>query len=161
MTKPDRETEAAVGNQGKIGMAEGIIMGLMAMGGDGIEIFGGLVFGVPYVGTAIWLFCYFFGLLISAALFGWTLFRGNSGHVAGKYVEKKMARKLLVMGISLLIDTLTGGPIPMKTVGVIATILVNNHMAQRDVKEETGKATKGVKKAAGLIFKYGGRFIGI
>jgi hypothetical protein len=132
----EEEANEKIAQQEKahIGLAETVMVVLAAFVGDLVEMF------IPYVGA-------FFGLLVSALIFLWTLMRGMGNHF--------YLKKLVINSSGLVLDTAVtfAGPALLllfyyllnfiRTLTVIITIWLNNKFTKKEIgkiKNVLGKA---------------------
>lgn len=120
------------GNQKKISLPEIVIFGLFAFSADIFEAFSLASFGVPVIGQVIWILALFYGFLISAAIFLWSMFKD----VGGRYIIKLL--------VGFLADSLTGGFFPIRTIVLaISSWTHNKHLDKYLEKAE--KAVQFIK----------------
>lgn len=105
-----------------ISLPEKIIFIAISVVADALEIFAFLTIGIPAVGFGLWLMSYFFGIFVSAAIFVWSMFRGVNGSF--------FVKKLLILGIGFLVDEAMLGVLPIRTLTLVVTIWLNNHIEQ-------------------------------
>jgi len=134
----DLELERSSSEKAKIGLPEIIIVLLVSASSELIEWLGDLANLIPVLGQAIWFLTYGYGLLVSVAIFLWSLFRGM-------YNGRKTALKLALMIGGPILDLLTAGLFP-ETLTLAAAIIIHNKLE-----------TDNMNKALGLISKLGAK----
>ena len=85
---------------------------LLAIGADVCEVIGGLSLGIPGLGVIVWFGFYLIGLIISFILNLWIFLKG--------------ARIFWMIALSI-VDLLSGGVLPARTLGVIVTYLLSKN----------------------------------
>ncbi|HDM31749.1 MAG TPA: hypothetical protein ENG32_00020 [bacterium] len=83
---------------------------LLAIGADVCEVIGGFSLGIPGLGIIVWFGVYLIGLIISFILNLWIFLKG--------------ARIFWMIALSI-VDLLSGGVLPARTLGVIVTYLLS------------------------------------
>src|SRR3990167_10009236 len=117
------ENSRKKGEENKISLAEQIILILIAAPADLFEFIAPFVVAVLVVGWATWALALLFGLIASTIIFLWSLLRGARG-------EMIVAKKVVVVALSVFVDAATAGILPMRTFGLIIAIWLHNHADQ-------------------------------
>lgn len=135
MAKDNKNTEALRGEASeyedvKISLPESIIVVLLAASADAFEIVAALIAAVPVVGLVVWLMAFSFGIFVSVIIIIWSLLKG----ARGSFVVKYATRRLIALIGGAILDALTGGILPMRTIVLIITIWLNNHFADKDLE---------------------------
>lgn len=83
---------------------------LLAIGADLCELIGGFSLGIPGLGVIVWFGFYLIGLIVSFILNLWIFLKG--------------ARIFWMIAFSI-VDLLSGGILPARTLGIILTYLLS------------------------------------
>ena len=109
----------------KIGLPETIIFTLLALFADAVEFLGASANILPVIGQAIWFFTWIFGLIVSLIILLWTFIRGVHGRSAIKIAVARI--------VGFLLDSALIGWLPIRTVVLIVTIWLNNHLENKEI----------------------------
>ncbi len=111
--REDLEFEKNSSRKAKIGLAETIIFTLFSIVADIFEL-------IPFIGLIV-------GIPISFAIILWTFLRGVHGRFA---IKIAVARILSFVADAVLF----GGFLPIRTIALIITIWLNNHLEEKNIK---------------------------
>ena len=109
----------------KITLPETIIFTMLSLFTDTIEILAGLVNILPVLGQAIWFIVWVFGIFVSAIIILWSFIRG----VHGRYGIKMAVTRI----IGFVFDSALAGILPIRTLTLIITIWINNHLEGKNI----------------------------
>jgi len=104
-----------------ISFIEFIFMLLLAIGADILEIIATFCLPIPVIGIVFWAFVYFFGLIISLILNLWIFLKGA---------------KIFWNFSMSIIDGISTGFLPARTLGIILTYLVSKKDVSRVILKE-------------------------
>ncbi len=136
---PDElEHKINTSERARISLPEIIIVLMLSIFTEAVEWLGDAANILPVIGQAIWLFTSMYGLIISAILFMWSIFRGM-------YNGKRTVLKLAAMIGGPLLDAFTAGLFP-ETLTLAAAIFLHNRLEQKDIDHASGLLNKASKK---------------
>ena len=95
----------------KVSLGEAVLLVVVAAISDLLE-------PIPVFGFVV-------GLAASGAILLWSVFRGIHGRF--------FAKKIVTLLISFLADSLTGGIFPIRTLSLVITIWLNNHVEEKNL----------------------------
>ncbi|MDP3956495.1 MAG: hypothetical protein Q8P97_00685 [bacterium] len=128
-----------------IGEAEATIFILIAVSADLFELIAAFAAIVPIVGWVTWGMALFFGIIASSIIFLWTSLRS----VKGSFVTGLVLRKALIFFFGALIDSLTGGALPLRTAVLLLVIWMHN----REAKNGNDRFVAIIRKAIVIASK--------
>ena len=119
----------------KISLPETVIFTMLALFMDSLEFLGGLANVLPVIGPAIWFIIWVMGLFVSAIILLWTFIRGAHG------------RRAVKIGLGRLLGFLADafifvGWLPIRTLVLVITIWINNHLENKNVNRLTSLLEK-------------------
>lgn len=108
----------------KISLVEMILLLMVAAAADFFEIIAGLSIVLLIIGL-------FFGFLASSIIFLWAVLRGGTGYL--------IFRRIIITVGGWFLDVALLGIFPIRTIALILTFWINNHNANKRIKEATTK----------------------
>lgn len=135
LTNEGAEGSAEESEDSVIHIPEIILIVMVALSADLAEILGFVVITIPIVGIVIFALLYFFGLLASGTVILWSFLRGGIN-------TKRSAKRIVTVLLSSSGDAVSGGVLPLRTVGIVVAIWLHN----RDAKGRGGDASSTIKK---------------
>lgn len=136
----EESEEAGKKGSGKILIAEMIILVFIAGSADLAEAAAFISAAVLVVGWVTWAIGLFFGVIASTVIFLWAFLRDARG-------QMMVAKKVIAIGLTGVLDTALGGAAPLRTIGLIIAIVLHNSA------DKLEKITKIVPGAAKKVFK--------
>ena len=115
----------------KISLVETILLFMVAAAADIFEIIADLT-------IVLWLFGLIVGSLASGIIFMWAILRGGTGYLFWRVI-------ITIAG--WLLDILSLGILPIRTLALLLTIWVNNRDASKRIKEATNRIEEISKSA--------------
>lgn len=108
----------------KIGLVEALLLLMLAAAADLFEIIAGLTIVLAIIGVL-------FGFFVSGIIFIWAILRGGTSYL--------IFRRVAITVGGWLLDVLSLGILPIRTLALLLTIWYNNHDANKRIKEATAK----------------------
>ena len=127
----EQEWKRRQAERDKVSLVEGLLLLMLAATADLFEIVAGLT-------IVLWLIGLVLGSLASGIIFMWAILRGGTGYLFWRVI-------ITIAG--WLLDILSLGILPIRTLALLLTIWVNNRDASKRIKEATNRIEEISKSA--------------